>query len=619
MNTVLSIHLGPVQEFIASARRCQDLWFGSWLLSELSKATASGIAAQGGASVVFPGADSAELAPGGRRNVANKILVRVDGDLDRARCVAEAGRVAMEQRLSSLRESTFAALARNSSKVRKQFNEVVATQQLSELIEYFWAAATEGADGYAGARREVERLLAARKNTQTWEQPGWSQRDVPKSSLDGVRESVLQETLYDKPFTDIERFEAFRISGKERLCGVGVLKRNGLREGQFRGSVRRWRERFFSTSHVAALPWIVAAETNSSATSAWGVFANALDEIDPGILDELDCVRGAPSPLLDRVDGAVLYEGRLREAVKSVGGGREAEELAVRSQREFFAALGRRAPQPYYAILHADGDRMGAVIEAQADFKAHHALSMALTKFAGAVPVIVEAHDGALIYAGGDDVLAFLPLHRALSCAKELAERFARDTREWRDREGRAPSLSVGIAVVHHLARMGEAIDVARSAEHSAKQVEGKDALSVIVDKRAGAQVEVTGPRGTILQRLLPLIALKRLDAISDRAAHELLSLAVLTEEPDEEALPALSSMQRSEAMRILRRKRAERGLQDVAEATLARLEAEITGEPESALQLGKMLLVAEVLARAEDEADVPKPTSPDPQPEAHA
>ena len=32
--------IGPVQSFIASARRTRDLWFGSMLLSELAKAAA---------------------------------------------------------------------------------------------------------------------------------------------------------------------------------------------------------------------------------------------------------------------------------------------------------------------------------------------------------------------------------------------------------------------------------------------------------------------------------------------------------------------------------------------------------------------------------------------------
>ncbi len=612
MKSVLSIHLGPVQEFIASARRCQDLWFGSWLLSELSKATAAGINAHGGAAVVFPGAEPHELGPGGRRNVANKIVARVDGDLTVAAVVAEAGRTALHRRLDDICDATFASVATALPGARRHFDEPTARAQVAELIEYFWAAAVEGEAGYRTARREAERLLAARKNTQRWTQPSWAKPGVPKSSLDGVRESVLHEDLYSSPFTDADRFSAFRVSSGERLCGVGVLKRNGLREGQSRRGLKSWRQGFFSTSHVAALPWIESVERISGAAGAWADFANALDEIDPAVLDSLDCVRLAPSGLLDRVDGAVLYEGRLRDAVKSTGGDRAAEESAVRAQRRFFATLDRSPPQPYYAILHADGDRMGAVIEAQHDFESHFSLSSALTRFAGAVPGIVEGHGGALIYAGGDDVLAFVPLHRAMDCAEVLAERFARETQPWEDADGRSPSLTAGVAVVHHLTRMGEAIEVAREAERRAKQVDGKNALAVIVDKRAGAQVAITGSRASVLRTLRPLVALKRLDAISDRAAHELLALAALTEEADDADREKLSAVQRSEALRILRRKRAEGGTQDVASATLDRLEAAICDEPDSALVLARLLLVAEVFARAEDEADVDEPQNPD-------
>ncbi|MBK8265600.1 MAG: hypothetical protein IPK80_30260 [Nannocystis sp.] len=45
MPALLILTLGPVQDFIAAARRCRDLWFGSWLLSERSKAGAAAIAA----------------------------------------------------------------------------------------------------------------------------------------------------------------------------------------------------------------------------------------------------------------------------------------------------------------------------------------------------------------------------------------------------------------------------------------------------------------------------------------------------------------------------------------------------------------------------------------------
>lgn len=43
---LLIVSIGPVQDFIAAARKCQDLWFGSFLLSELATERAQGLRAR---------------------------------------------------------------------------------------------------------------------------------------------------------------------------------------------------------------------------------------------------------------------------------------------------------------------------------------------------------------------------------------------------------------------------------------------------------------------------------------------------------------------------------------------------------------------------------------------
>ncbi|MFL5805253.1 MAG: type III-B CRISPR-associated protein Cas10/Cmr2 [Roseiflexaceae bacterium] len=53
MRYLLLVSIGPVQEFIASARRSRDLWFGSWMLSELSKTVAHEIDHAKG-TLIFP-------------------------------------------------------------------------------------------------------------------------------------------------------------------------------------------------------------------------------------------------------------------------------------------------------------------------------------------------------------------------------------------------------------------------------------------------------------------------------------------------------------------------------------------------------------------------------------
>ncbi|MCX8518923.1 MAG: hypothetical protein ORN21_02145, partial [Methylophilaceae bacterium] len=62
MSHLIVMTLGPVQDFIMRARRTRDLWFGSFLLSEMSKAVA--LALQDcGYSLIFPNApDQASLA-----------------------------------------------------------------------------------------------------------------------------------------------------------------------------------------------------------------------------------------------------------------------------------------------------------------------------------------------------------------------------------------------------------------------------------------------------------------------------------------------------------------------------------------------------------------------------
>src|SRR5690606_5177224 len=101
---LLLITLGPVQDFIAQARRTRDLWYGSHLLSELSRAAARALVEEG-AHLIFPALGSSHpeleechepLREGTGEpplNVANKLLAEVPGHVDPAelaRTVREA-------------------------------------------------------------------------------------------------------------------------------------------------------------------------------------------------------------------------------------------------------------------------------------------------------------------------------------------------------------------------------------------------------------------------------------------------------------------------------------------------------------------------------------------------
>src|SRR6266404_2431359 len=198
-------------------------------------------------------------------------------------------------------------------------------------------------------------------------------------------------------------------------------------------------------------------------------------------------------------------------------------------------AADSEKPIPYYALLLADGDNMGKAIDTIGEISRHRELSRELATFAKAVSkIIITDHKGSLVYAGGDDVLAFLPLHTVLQCARQLSEAFAERLKGFAIEEsGRRyqPTLSVGIVLAHHMEPLQDALTLVREAERAAKSVEGKDALAVILSKRSGSDRTIRGSwqrkgsRNALDHRLLRFAQLHLAEAIPDGAAYELRDL----------------------------------------------------------------------------------------------
>ena len=102
---LLQISVGPVQEFIAAARRTRDLWFGSSMLSEISKAAAKAVK-DAGAELIFP-EPNGDLRPKSDLNVANVILARASGDDQAMNALAERAREAAVARFKAFAAEAF--------------------------------------------------------------------------------------------------------------------------------------------------------------------------------------------------------------------------------------------------------------------------------------------------------------------------------------------------------------------------------------------------------------------------------------------------------------------------------------------------------------------------------
>lgn len=602
MQHLFLIHVGPMQAFIAAARRTRDLWFGSWLMSELSKAAARAVAeAAGEEALIFPAASLDELQPDSDLpdddlSVANKIVALVEKPDD----VAKKAEAALRERLDVL--AKIALDEANGSLATRS----TAEDQIKDLPEFYWVAVPlPDENEYKNVREKAENLLAARKNLRNFEQPDWGS-SRPKSSLDGNRESVIPESSYpsrnDSQTERDEKIKAlyknYRARNAEQLSGVDLLKRLGKRE---KGGKRK---RFPSTSHMAVLP--LKKQLKEKVTPAkWKAY---WDELPSTAQEEEQVYHSLKLPNLGDADGSLLFASRLLDYFDKPrnGNNNHSSELAKAQQAlaDFYEATGLDKPNPYYALLVGDGDFIGRTINHQETPPAHRKLSEALAEFAGKASSIVKEHDGAVVYAGGDDVMALLPIHRAIQCAAELAKQFREMMDSFTDDKDRSPTFSAGIAIFHHIEPLEDALQAARDAEKEAKSIKGKNALAVTEAKRSGAPRTVKGHWDELNTRLLRLAAFYQEEQLPAGLAHQLrdayLHLGGQKAFADNKDLRKVLA---KEAGRIVVRKEGTDAAQQYVEKELENLNGTYSVE-----QIANELIIAVTLARAADQAGMTLP-----------
>jgi CRISPR-associated protein Cmr2 len=555
MSHLLAIAVGPVQEFIAAARRTRDLWFGSYLLSEISRAVAKSVEADGG-ELIFPASPDAE-------NVANVILAELPGGEPRD-VSARAKRAAQE------RWKKFADEARQEAS--RAIRQDIWDDQVNDVIE-FYAAWIERSSDYRADRGRLMRLLAGRKNCRDF-LPAQGLAGVPKSSLDGQRESVLKDPARERwP----ERFRPrLRIREGEQLDVVGLVKR--LAEGN---------RPYPSVSRIAADLWV-----RGNLHRIHDVISACEDLRTKGIIRRLDTdifpqFSGFP------YEGAAVYTCRHHELIEET----EIKEGQLRDLRDALARLPE--PNPYFVVLVADGDKVGAAISALTSPDAHRAFSTKLASFADEAQKLVTDHQGVLVYAGGDDVLAFVPVDKCLRCARDLSEKFVALLADYKNDKGESPTLSVGIAIGHFLENLEDLLQYGRDAEREAKNPD-RNGLAVHLHKRGGSPVQVRSQWTDRLdERLARYAELIRLEAIPSKLPYDLRKLADLYDKwPQDTLVQALQT----DVLRVIRDKQPKAGRGHIKE--IEKLVQTRLTDAASLHRFSKELLIARQIATALRQAE---------------
>lgn len=318
-----------------------------------------------------------------------------------------------------------------------------------------------------------------------------------------------------------------------------------------------------------------------------------VDEFDPDVLKRFLWL-----------DGEWLYEGSFdvdaiaweyRVPEREIDGDQvERAREAMEGLLHAAAECGIRPPARYYALVAMDGDHMGDWLSGKEaptleevvhprcrdlvagnipggarrplGSAAHSAFATAGWNFAlqGVREVVEKEYHGKLIYAGGDDVLAFVPLDDLLNVLEELNRIFPGEKNGFMERGDRLylmmggkATISAGFVIAHYTHPFSAVAEDAHAGalEQSAKEGLGRDAFSAHLLKRSGRRVEAgakwqSGESGVetleVLRGIIERLKTEGEGSLSDRFIYQ------LSEEGALAGLPL--EAQRSEISRLVGR-----------------------------------------------------------------
>jgi CRISPR-associated protein Cmr2 len=500
----LYFNIGPVQSFVAQARRTRDLWAGSFLLSHLSQAALTEVKKHGG-SILLPARDHASKARGEASQpfgtVPNRFVAK-DVDAGGARAAADAVRRAWAGIAQAVWDRFVAPVASLGNDTRGIWD-----RQVAHFWEITWVIGPPG-------------CLEARKQ---WRTPPLRVEGGDHCAVMGDLQELsgyvrAQDRCRQNEFWAAVRgrCNTLELADDERMCAIALIKRLFPAVAKETVKIEFPVQSWPSSSYLAAVPWLerVASrqpgddEQRSRHRDAMR-YAEQVHALAPGAGGErytrIACLRrlGSRDSKFLCLHGNFFFKEQLRNARRTPFATPEPEGDTRRRElvgelEVLHKAVGE--PGPYFALLMMDGDSMGKLL-ALAHERAGEGLGEAvvprsLQAFADAAPDLVAQNNGVTVYAGGDDVVALLPAQYALACAAALAQLYRECfVQHCAAAQARDATLSGAIVYAHYSTPLRQILTTAhRLLDDVAKDATGRDSLAIGVLKGDALVCEWSAP-----------------------------------------------------------------------------------------------------------------------------
>jgi len=521
MSAMIVLTIGPVQSYISQARRTQDLWQGSRILSYLASAGvyfALHQQAKGLAEVIYP-----SIEPPLTDNIPNRMVVRWLGDENGAKLCAKEMEKAIRDAWRSLSANTMRYFTKSLEPNELESVLRIWQGQEDTWLECYWIVSPETSALYSENMRNANDAIGARKLLRNFPQIDEGGR---KCSITGEHEALHVTGDYVGFWNDrkAEQCNLALLGNHERLSAISVIKRFAHEEAADNSELQ-FPNRFPSTSSIASAPFrygvLQALDRHDIDTtklrqklkefiqvllklfnkSAY-LFFKRDGQYNPEYFGLIGKVISKPTledELVQQfrsIDGDFLFEDTLiSKTIEEYSGEKPTRQQmsgvqqALSELLKAVDALNISRPQPYFVILSMDGDHMGKTLGGL-DKGQHKLFSERLANFArhDVTRIVEEEHLGRVVYAGGDDVLALLPVQDALQVAEKLRSEFEKVVAAIgiKNHKGNPVTASTGLAYVHHTHNLQAAVRAANDAQKIAKNNYGRKALGVEFLRRSG-------------------------------------------------------------------------------------------------------------------------------------
>lgn len=459
--------IGPVQAFIAQARKTVDMYAGSKILTELTK---TGIAYIGRKKIVFPYAkydiekDWEEV-----NSLPNRFVAQLSATESEINQLGKDTEDAIRAKFKSISEN-----ALNDAKIS---TFPAFEQQIEQHLDIYWAAIELGSD-YKETYEKLEQVIGSLKNMRQFQQytyDGIGEKGR-KCSIDGERNAIIyrENSEKKKPFAlSSHKTTNYKLDEGEALSAVSYTKRAYKAES------------FPSTASIALMHVHHVLKNDGLAKICYKLLSETNDQLF----------------YKENIERKPYLEKTIRE---SNGNSSLTPNSILNCHENYWKVAEKQGfkssdKHKYYAVLTFDGDSMGKWLggaNVNGNLEAFHEdFSKHLSAFAKKADEIVKKEvKGYTVYAGGDDYLGFVNINHLFGVLHELQEAYKTEVSNplatYR-KDSKEITFSAGICIAHYKEPLRLVLQQAHTMMDKAKDIDDdKNCFGISVIKGSGENLE---------------------------------------------------------------------------------------------------------------------------------